>query len=133
MTDVKKIWNDVISKDLQGHGIKVFIAFLTAHPEEQAKFTKFASVPLGSLAGNSDVAVQSLTVMNQLGKYINCSNLASETKALGVSHVKLGVKRAQFEKIFPSIAEYAATNAGGSKADWQKALDAIGEAIYKNQ
>ncbi|XP_041347106.1 globin-like [Gigantopelta aegis] len=133
MADVKKIWNDVIAKDLQGHGVKILVKFLTVCPDQQPLFKKFASVPVGSLAENSDVAKLAVTVMTKLGEFINSSNLANDTKALAAGHKTMNITLTNFQKIFPIIAHYASANAGGDKASWMTALNAIGSAIDANQ
>ena len=63
----------------------------------QKKFTKFASVPAGSLAGNKDVQEQALVVMKKLGEIINAGDLKAATSAIAASHKARGVLLPDFK------------------------------------
>ncbi|XP_041350361.1 myoglobin-like [Gigantopelta aegis] len=129
---VKQFWNDNVAKDLKGHGIAVYMKFLTAHPELQKKFTTFATVPLSSLEGNDALAKQAVAVMTKLGEIINSGDLKAATKTLAASHKGYKIDQSEFQKIFPSIVEHVSA-AGGDKAAWTKALNDIGAAFGSNQ
>ncbi|XP_041350363.1 myoglobin-like [Gigantopelta aegis] len=130
---IKADWNNKIAKDLQGHGTAIFVNFLIANPDEQKKFTKFATVAADGLPGNSQLQAHALVVMKKLGEIINAPDINAATKDLAASHKTMNVLVPNFKKLFVVIVDYVVAKAGADRGTWTAALDAIAVAIGSQQ
>ena len=71
-------------------------SFLTANPKYQSKFSKFASVPAGSLGGNAEVKEQALVIMKKLDEIINAHDVDAAVRDMAANHKKRNVLLTDF-------------------------------------
>jgi hypothetical protein len=76
-------------------------SFVTAHPEYQKMFSKFASVPQNELLGNGNFLAQAYTILAGLNVVIQSLSsqelLANQLNALGGAHQARAVTPIMFE------------------------------------
>jgi len=83
--------------------------FLTAYPEYQKKFTKFADVPQSDLLSNGNFLAQAYTILAGLNVVIQSLSsqelMANQLNALGGAHQPRGVTTAMFKVSYRIISQ----------------------------
>jgi hypothetical protein len=76
-------------------------SFVTAHPEYQKMFSKFATVPQNELLGNGNFLAQAYTILAGLNVVVQSLSsqelLANQLNALGGAHQARGATPIMFE------------------------------------
>jgi hypothetical protein len=79
-------------------------SFVTAHPEYQKMFSKFATVPQNELLGNGNFLAQAYTILAGLNVVVQSLSsqelLANQLNALGGAHQARGATPIMFEVLF---------------------------------
>jgi hypothetical protein len=79
-------------------------SFVTAHPEYQKMFSKFATVPQNELLGNGNFLAQAYTILAGLNVVVQSLSsqelLASQLNSLGGAHKARGATPIMFEVRF---------------------------------
>jgi hypothetical protein len=79
-------------------------SFVTAHPEYQKMFSKFATVPQNELLGNGNFLAQAYTILAGLNVVVQSLSsqelLANQLNALGGAHQARGATPIMFEVRF---------------------------------
>ncbi|ELU04570.1 hypothetical protein CAPTEDRAFT_225826 [Capitella teleta] len=118
-----------IEAQAQEYANALFLKYLTANPGDQARFPKFAEVPLGDLRSNADFNSQTIVIVKALSAIV--ANLGDVQKAAELlrqrvrTHYKRNITMAQFERLLDLLPMFVQENAlaGGDVADaWRIAI-----------
>ncbi|XP_046449520.1 uncharacterized protein LOC124197969 isoform X3 [Daphnia pulex] len=135
---IRKTW-DQAKKD-GDVAPQVLYRFVTAHPEYQKMFSKFASVPQNELLGNGNFLAQAYTILAGLNVVVQSLSsqelLASQLNALGGAHQARGATPIMFEQFGEILTGVLAEELGSAfnaeaKSAWKSGLAALVAGISK--
>ncbi|XP_046449522.1 uncharacterized protein LOC124197971 [Daphnia pulex] len=135
---IRKTW-DQAKKD-GDVAPQVLYRFVTAHPEYQKMFSKFASVPQNELLGNGNFLAQAYTILAGLNVVVQSLSsqelLANQLNALGGAHQARGATPIMFEQFGEILTGVLAEELGSAfnaeaKSAWKSGLAALVAGISK--
>ncbi|XP_046637061.1 uncharacterized protein LOC124315433 isoform X1 [Daphnia pulicaria] len=135
---IRKTW-DQAKKD-GDVAPQVLYRFVTAHPEYQKMFSKFATVPQNELLGNGNFLAQAYTILAGLNVVVQSLSsqelLANQLNALGGAHQARGATPIMFEQFGEILTGVLAEELGSAfnaeaKSAWKSGLAALVAGISK--
>ncbi|EFX88093.1 hemoglobin [Daphnia pulex] len=135
---IRKTW-DQAKKD-GDVAPQVLYRFVTAHPEYQKMFSKFASVPQNELLGNGNFLAQAYTILAGLNVVVQSLSsqelLANQLNALGGAHQARGATPIMFEQFGEILTGVLAEELGSAfnaeaQSAWKSGLAALVAGISK--
>ncbi|ELT93423.1 hypothetical protein CAPTEDRAFT_21927 [Capitella teleta] len=121
-------WKNV-EAHAQTYANDLFLTYLTANPGDQARFPKFAEVPLGDLRSNADFNAQTIVIVKALSAIV--ATLGDVQKGAELlrqrvrTHYKRNITMAQFERLLDLLPMFLQekAHASGDVADaWRIAI-----------
>ncbi|EFX88088.1 hypothetical protein DAPPUDRAFT_311662 [Daphnia pulex] len=119
---------------------QVLFRFVTAHPEYQKMFSKFATVPQNELLGNGNFLAQAYTILAGLNVVVQSLSsqelLANQLNALGGAHQARGATPIMFEQFGEILTGVLAEELGSAfnaeaQSAWKSGLAALVAGISK--
>ncbi|XP_046637069.1 uncharacterized protein LOC124315438 [Daphnia pulicaria] len=135
---IRKTW-DQAKKD-GDVAPQVLFRFVTAHPEYQKMFSKFATVPQNELLGNGNFLAQAYTILAGLNVVVQSLSsqelLANQLNALGGAHQARGATPIMFEQFGEILTGVLAEELGSAfnaeaQSAWKSGLAALVAGISK--
>ncbi|XP_046449523.1 uncharacterized protein LOC124197972 [Daphnia pulex] len=135
---IRKTW-DQAKKD-GDVAPQVLYRFVTAHPEYQKMFSKFATVPQNELLGNGNFLAQAYTILAGLNVVVQSLSsqelLASQLNALGGAHQARGATPIMFEQFGEILTGVLSEELGSAfnaeaQSAWKSGLAALVAGISK--
>ncbi|XP_046637068.1 uncharacterized protein LOC124315437 [Daphnia pulicaria] len=135
---IRKTW-DQAKKD-GDVAPQVLYRFVTAHPEYQKMFSKFATVPQNELLGNGNFLAQAYTILAGLNVVVQSLSsqelLANQLNALGGAHQARGATPIMFEQFGEILTGVLAEELGSAfnaeaQSAWKSGLAALVAGISK--
>lgn len=134
---IAKNW-DLVRPNLKEAGVGLFIAYLTKHPEMQARFKSFATVPLNELAANRKLQAHAANIMYSMTMLVDSLNdvecLVQHLATIGRNHRRRHLKRHHFQDLAVVIVDFleaalAAHWSAEARQSWTLALNVIVDQI----